>query len=341
MRFTKRVSMYGGAIEVTRLTQLGWVVATSLILLIAIGGIYGISGFTDIEPGEVGLKIKKLGTNKGMQSDVLDTGLHWIEPVTMDVATYDTRLRQYSIKDLPAQTKDGQKILVDISLEVGLVDNQVPHLHEKIGKNYFDQVVYPATRAAVRNSTATQLSDEIYTGTGRTIVQKEIESVLMQKGQEYGIRIMVNLRDILFTNDRFVETLEQKAMAAQEVIIKERQAEAAANEAIRVANIAEGQKQKAIKEAEAESERLRLQGLGERQQKVEIARGNLALFKAEAEGLRLKNAAFGAENIVSMEWAKYLGPNVKVYGVPTGAPNTANVMDLSGILGGVFKGAGK
>ena len=55
----------------------------------------------------------------------------------------------------------------------------------------------------------------------------------------------------------------------------------------------------------------------------------------------MKNNAMdgpGGDKIVALKWAETLGPNVKVYGIPTGAPGTASMMDLNGILSGAFKG---
>ena len=187
------------------------------------------------------------------------------------------------------------------------------------------------------------LSDQIYTGAGRDRIQKLITNTMENHVGKYGINVYVNLRDVQFTNHEFVATLERKASAAQKEEINRREAIAAEQEAIRVANIAEGEKQKRIKAAEAQAEELRLQGFGERQQKEEQAKGILAVGQAEAEVVRLRNEAMngpGGDKIVAMTWAENLGPNVKVYGVPTGAPGTASMMDLNGLLNGAFKGLG-
>ncbi len=308
------------------------------ITVICIGILYTLGGFTVIDPGEVGLKIKMLGSDRGVEKTTLDTGTHWIDPITYDVAIYDTRKRQQGITDLPSQTRDGQPILVDISLEIGLTDAGVPNLHENIGSNYFEQVVYPALRAAVRNNTSRLDSDEIYTGKGRNIVQMEIEKTLGDHLVEYGIILSVNLRAIDFVNAGFVQALENKALTAQSVIIKKRQAEAAVNEAIRVANIAEGKKQKAIKEAEAKSQAAALEGIGLRKKKEQEAKGILAIARAKAEGTRLQVLAYGSgKTYASVQWAKNLAPKLQIWGVPTGAPGTSSLMDINGILKGAFQ----
>ena len=321
-------------------SKLGNVQAIAGLSLFSILVLYLAAGYTHISPGIVGLKIQMLGEKKGAYT-TLNTGVTWIEPFVYDVVKYDARLKQYILESLPAQTKDGQPIKVDVSLEIGLVDKAVPTLNENIGKNWYGEVVYPAARSALRNSTALKLSDEIYTGEGRLEVQDHVDKVLKQKLEPYGFRVAVNLREISFTNDDFVRTLERKAKAAQEVTIKEREAQAAAQEAVRIKNIAEGNKQKKIKEAEAERENLRLQGEGERLKQQETAKGILAVKLAEAEGARRLTEAYtgpGAKYVAQIEWARHLGPNVKVYGVPTGAPGTSSIIDINSVLQGAFKG---
>jgi len=205
---------------------------------------FGLGGLNTIEPGEVGIKVVQFGDNRGMQQDTMGTGMHWNNPITTDVIVYDTRLNQYVIDALPTGTKDGQPITVDVSAEIGLVDARVPDLHESIGDAWFDKVVYPAIRSSVRNTTSQYQSDEVYTGDARRHIQASLEKELTSKLEPHGIRIQVNLRDLQFTNQGFVRTLEQKAEAAQRVIIEQRNAETAQQSAIKVANIAEGEKQK-------------------------------------------------------------------------------------------------
>lgn len=304
--------------------------------------LYGLAGITVVEPGEYAILMKQLGSDKGMQKDGLAAGTHWVDPFSFDVIKYDTRAEQYAdgLEDTPSQTNDGQPILVDMSLEIGLNSAYVPKLHQDIGPDWFNRVVYPAARSAVRNATSALASDQIYTGKGRAEVQKTIQSQLQNKVAAKGIDVTVNLRDISFENKQFIATLEQKATAAQQEEIQRRGALAAAQEAIRITNIAEGEKQKRIKAAEAAKEEARLQGEGSRLQKEEEAKGLLAMASAEAEGVKLRREALagaGGPEMVSIEWAKNLGPNVKVYGVPTGAPGTTSIMDINKVIEGAFK----
>lgn len=304
--------------------------------------IFGFGGLTTIKPGEVGIKIKMVGSDRGMQQDTLGTGLRWVNPITYDIEVYDTRRKQYiqELEDMPSQTKDGQPVLVDLSLEIGLEGNNVPNLHTTIGPDWYNQVVYPNVRSAVRNIVPSQSSDEVYTNVGRMAIQNGIQKELKTKLAETGIDVIVNMRAIDFTNGDFIAVLEKKAIAAQNVEIENRNALAAEKSAIKMANIAEGEKQKVIKEAEAEREKQRMDGEGKRLQKEEDAKGILAIAKAEAEGTRLKREAYagaGGAELVQIAWAENLGPNVKVYGFPTGAPGTNSFMDINGLMQNAFK----
>lgn len=307
--------------------------------LVLVGALFGIAGITKVNPGEVGILVKNLGSNRGMQEETLDVGMRWVNPITYDVETYDVKFQQYEMFDTNAETKDGQPIQLDISFEIGLDRAVVPDLHNTVGKGWYEEIVYPAARDAVRQASSSEYSAQVYTNEGRRRIVEYADKVLQEKFAHRGININTNLRDLAFLNEKFVSTLEQKSIAAEQEDIQRRLAIAAEQEAIKVANVAEGQKQKRIKEFEAQKEALRLEGEGERLKQEEIAQGILAVAKAKAEGTRLQVLAYGdGETYASVKWAENLGPNVKVYGVPTGAPGTASMMDLNGILSGAFKG---
>ena len=310
----------------------------ALLTLLGVGALFGMAGLTTINPGEVGILVKMLGENRGMQKETLDTGWRWVNPFTYDVEVYDVRYSQYDMAKTTAETLDGQPVILDLSFEIGLRDADVPELHETIGTNWYREVVYPRARTAVRNATSAQLSEDIYTNSGRMAIRDAVSSDL-QDLDDRGILITVNVRTLKFQNPAYVQKLEQKAAAAQDEEIQTRLAEAAIQEAVKVANIAEGLKQKRIKEAEAAAQEQLLQGQGLRDRKVEEAKGILAIAKAQAEGTRLQVLAYGSgDTYASVKWAESIGPDFKVYGVPVGAPGTTTIMDIAGTLSGLGKG---
>ena len=326
--------------------------AGAFLALVCFGVLFGLSGLTKIEPGEVGILVKLIGSDRGMQEETMDTGFRWVNPITYDVEIYDVRFKQYDMLKTTAETKDGQPILLDLSFEIGLADGKVPQLHETVGKGWYKEVVFPRARTSIRNATSAQVSEDIYTAEGRAAIRELVQSD-MDSLMDRGFIITTNVRNLQFANSAFVATLERKAQADQLEEIERREAKAAEQAAIKVANVAEGAKQKVIKEAEASNarrileaeaqrEELRLEGEGLRLKQEEEAKGILAIAQAQAEGTRLQVNAYGkGETYASVKWAEHLGPNVKVYGIPTGSPGTTNLMDLNGIVSGAFKGATK
>ena len=321
----------------------------ALAVALSVGALYGVAGYTTLDAGEVGVLVQQFGSNRGMQEQTYTAGTYWIDPVLYDVFSYDARSKQEEFAEVSAETKDGQPILIDVSFERSLIHDLVPQIHETVGKDYFDEVLEPAMRKTIRTATSSVDSSEIYTMEGRQSVSTLMDVNLKALFFDRGFIIKTNVRDIDFLNKAFVQQLEQKAIAAEKVIVEERNALAAIQTAIKVENLAEGEKQKRIKAAEAKAaevtlaakadkERMQLTGEGSKLQKEEEAKGLLAMKLAEAKGNKALAQALegeGGERIVEIAWAENLGPNVKVYGFPTGAPGTTSVMDVNGFMDGI------
>lgn len=321
----------------------------ALAVALSVGALYGVAGYTTLDAGEVGVLVQQFGSNRGMQEQTYTAGTYWIDPVLYDVFSYDARSKQEEFAEVSAETKDGQPILIDVSFERSLIHDLVPQIHETVGKDYFDEVLEPAMRKTIRTATSSVDSSEIYTMEGRQSVSTLMDVNLKALFFDRGFIIKTNVRDIDFLNKAFVQQLEQKAIAAEKVIVEERNALAAIQTAIKVENLAEGEKQKRIKAAEAnaaevtlaakaDKERMQLTGEGSKLQKEEEAKGLLAMKLAEAKGNKALAQALegeGGERIVEIAWAENLGPNVKVYGFPTGAPGTTSVMDVNGFMDGI------
>jgi regulator of protease activity HflC (stomatin/prohibitin superfamily) len=313
----------------------------AIVLLIIGGLLFAIGGLVSINPGEIGLKVKMVGTDRGMEENTMNTGLQWVNPITYDVPVYDVRCKQYDMADTTAETKDGQPIELDISFEICLIDKEVPNLHETVGKNWYEEIVYPAARTATRFATSDQVSALVYTNAGRVAIRDSVD-LAMAVFADRGIKVSTNVRNLKFLNKEFTNTLEEKSIAGEREEIETRLAAAAVQSAIKVANIAEGAKQKSIKESEARAAKIKLEGEGSRDRDIAMAEGNLALAQASAEGTRLQVMAYGnGETYASVKWAESIGDNIQVYGVPVGAEGTTSIMDLTGALSGMAKLNGK
>lgn len=304
----------------------------AMAALLAIGGLYGVAGYESLELNESGIQVVMLGSDKGSTIE-MTPGMQWVDPIMNDVFIYDTRSRQYEIPSVSSETADGQPIVADVSLEIRLVAADIAALHKNIGKNWYEEVVYPAARKFIRVNTSSVSSDAIYTGNGKRQVSNGIAKDLAYL-TERGIDVTVNLRNVEFTNPAFIQSLEAKAVATQNEIIAKRNALADIERAKGVVNTAEGQKQKRIKEAEAGKAEQELRGIGSRLEKEQEAKGLLAMLKAKAAGTKLQVQAYGGgEYYAQVKVAEAMGDNFQIYGIPTGAPGTTSVMGLDKLLG--------
>lgn len=313
--------------------------AAGVLGIFILGWLMG--GITHVNPGETAILIKNLGAHTGMQPEPLLTGTHWVEPFTYDVVTYNTRLRQMEEVTEKAGTGDGQPVEIVGSLQLGLDPKHVPQLHQEMGQDFYTLVIHPALLSIIKSKVPSQPSDEAYTMKGREAIEKSINDELTERYGKDGIVAVFNLKDLTFVNKAYVGILEAKALASQKIQVETRLADAAVKEAQKVSNIAEGAKQSRIRAAEADKEEQRLAGEGKRLAAEENAKGILAVATAEATGTRLRREALsgaGGQELVSIEWAKNLGPNVKVYAYPTGAPGTSAFFGLDGVFKDAFKG---
>jgi len=315
------------------------------VVLVVVLFLYGLAGITNVELGETGIKTQMLGADRGVTAPIY-TGMRWIEPFMYDVDVYYTKFEQYDLSGADAvesQTNDGQPVNLRVSFQIGLIPEQVPWLHENVGQGWYHDVFYPAAIKAIKDSSAMLSSDEIYTGEGRTAMAERIQVTLAEALNGYGIRFETNLRDVVFENEKFLETLEEKARAAQQEEIEHRNALAAKQAAIATQNKAEGEKFAVEQRAQAERIKLREEGAGMRERDEEIAQGKLAIGQAEADIIKLKANALigkGGQLYRDIQILGGLGESVEYYGTPTGAPGTSTYIIDEALRGKIAVGGG-
>lgn len=305
-------------------------------------GIWLAAGITSVELHEGAFQQHTMGELKGQTEELVSGGYTWVEPITNNVFNYDTRNKQYTdnLKDIRdgIASADGQPLVLDLSLDIGLDRTKLYLLHTKYGPDWYEEIVYPLVRSQIRFATGGVKSDNIYELDGKQQMADYLNSKLGPLA-EFGINATANIRRVDFTNQEFKDTLENKSKAKQLELTEDYNAQKAVKTAKKMENLAEGAKQKTIKEAEAEREKLRLEGEGERLKQEEIAKGILAVRSAQAEGTRLEVQAYGAgQYYAQVKVSENLGDNFQVYGIPTGAPGTTSLMGIDKLIGGVAGG---
>ena len=316
------------------------------LLIVAIIVLLNPLGIANVKPNEVAVEINKLAGKVNPMP--LGVGYHFYITWTTDIVIYKVSARSYpgntlgneNGKDytLDLKTNDGQNISADLTIIYALRPPEVPNLHMQIGTNYEDQILLPQIRSEARIAIGQYSAEEIYQGKVRETIQSQIKEKLQEALAKFpGIQIQDALiRHFSFSPD-FERAIEQKKLAAQQVEINKNLALAQEQESKRQEAQARGQKLKAIQEAEGRAESAKIEADASRYKLEQEATGNLALYKANAEGKKLlADALGGGQNVVALKFAENIPNKLQIWGIPTGQNNTS-LMDVSGIFGKMFK----
>lgn len=161
-------------------------------LLILIGFLF--SSFVEIDAGKIGIK-KLFGK---VQSDILESGLHIINPL-MNVIELDVKTQNYtmsSIHDENTQTgddainvltSDGLQVVIDLTVLFRLKKEEAPRIVQEIGTNYVDKIVRPIARTKIRDNAVYYQAIELYSTKRDEFQQKiykSIETDFLTRGLE-------------------------------------------------------------------------------------------------------------------------------------------------------------
>ncbi|MBF0331536.1 MAG: prohibitin family protein [Candidatus Omnitrophica bacterium] len=307
-------------------------------------------GIVDIKPTEVGVEIDKV------QGKVMEmprgVGYHVFNKVSTDIVVYNVAARAFpgdvmksensDNYSLDLKTNDGQNIRVDLTVLYALKPNEVPALHQTIGSNYEDQILLPQIRSEARIAIGSYAAEEIYSGKVRDAIQKEIATRLQNAVAKFpAIQIQDALIRHFAFSVEFERAIEQKKLAAQQVEINKNRAMAQEEESKRMEAEARGGKLRAIQDAEGRAQSAKIEADAERYKLEQEALGKLANYKADAEGKKLQaDALGGGQNVVALKFAENISDKFRIFAVPIGQ-NSTSLMDLSGIMKGMFTQAAK
>ena len=120
---------------------------------------------TRVDSAEAGIKFNKLSlSEQGKIRATECTGFVFYNPITTDVYTYETRVRQVNYKPFIVQTKDGSKFTMDPNLSYYLNRSRAIDVFgkyrkplEHIEENYMRTAIYDAYRINANKYTADEL----------------------------------------------------------------------------------------------------------------------------------------------------------------------------------------
>lgn len=218
------------------------------ILVVLIGAIVGIGAcikLEKIDPGHVGVSVKKCGGG-GVRPDPIPTGYYWRELFCEDVIEYPTSMQSLILMRLPKDndsitvtSSEGLNINLDIALNFTLDPKMVPQIYVKwrakiddISHKFIRQTIREALQLTFAKYTAEQLySDK------KEIARMETEKLLVDKLLPLGFIIQQFTINRVEPPQQVIEAINAKVAMVQEAQrseqeVRKKQAEAAQQVAV-------------------------------------------------------------------------------------------------------------
>jgi len=203
------------------------------VVIVVIGLL--MSSVKIIEPGKVGVQ-SLFGK---VQTDVLESGLHFIDPV-VEVTEFDARTQNYTMSAVTTEgdktgddairvlSSDGLEVTIDLSVLYRVTPSKTPFILQNLGTDYVEKIVRPIARTAIRDNAVSYEAVALYS-TKRQEFQDKIFRTISNSFAKNGIELQqVLVRNISLPTSvkASIESkinAEQDAQKMQFVLQKERQ----------------------------------------------------------------------------------------------------------------------
>lgn len=158
-----------------------------------------------VNAGESAVLFKRF--DGGTQLDkIYGEGFHVILP--WDVMTvYNVRI-QHELKEFQVLSSNGLKIKVDASIRYRPIIENLPDLHQQVGTEYADRIVFPEVEAVVRQIFGQYLPEDIYSSQ-KFIIQNTVQNAIFEVSERF-----VDLDELLITRitlpDMIISAIEEK-----------------------------------------------------------------------------------------------------------------------------------
>ncbi|NIK74067.1 regulator of protease activity HflC (stomatin/prohibitin superfamily) [Thermonema lapsum] len=189
------------------------VVIVGIILLVLV-----TNTFVQIESGTVGV-VKKLGA---VESEVLQEGLHLINPFTTDVIIMDARVQKYEV-NATASSRDLQPITARVAVNFYIDKEAASKIYRELGLGYLSTIIDPTIQESMKSATSHYTAEELITKRPE-IKQVAFDYVRERLGKNHIIVTDFSIIDFAFSPE-FTHAIEQKQIAEQEALAEKNRLE--------------------------------------------------------------------------------------------------------------------
>lgn len=241
-----------------------------ILFCICMVSIQGCSFFKKVEAGYVGVRVNLLGSEKGIESEVLGVGRYFVGinqelylfPVfKQTVAWQGNQNNSYQRQPKTAgafqfQSKEGLSMSADVSMSFTVQRDKVSILFDEYRKdiNEITNVyLYNMVRDMMVQAASTRTAESLY-GEGKNSFVQEVISLVKNKMEPVGINIdYIAIIGNVWLPDNVKQAIDEKVKAGQLAIQRETEVAVAKAEAEKEYAVAEGKarSKKAIADANA------------------------------------------------------------------------------------------
>lgn len=305
--------------------------------------------FVYVRPNEYGIKVKRIGMNRGVQGKPYDAGLHVILPFglqqmhrlprniqVLELTNYPTTasVRARHEKAAHIQTSDGFFVDVDVSILYRIVDPYKVFTKIGPGSLFEDNGIIPKAEPVLKATLGELTTEDFYNSPMRVEKADLAKVILNQELEPKGLQVEHVLVRYFSYSKEIQKNIEEKKLKDQLVFKNQAEARAAVEAATLKKIEQEGKAAVAVELEKGKAYVTRKVAEKDLYVRKKKAEANLLVKLAEAEKVRLKNEALkgkGAERMVGLKMADaYKGLDLII--LPSDGPAGVNPLDLNNAL---------
>ena len=319
-----------------------------LLLLILLAAAY--SSFLEyIRPNEYGIKVVKIGFNRGVQQTVYSTGLHLVLPFGMqqmhrlpkdlqvlELTNSGETAAAFSRRERAAhiQTSDGFFVDASVSIIYRIADPYKLFTTVGPGRLFEDNGIIPKAEPALKETLGNLTTEEFFNSPLRVKMANQAKANLNAELKPKGIHVEHVLVRYFKYSDEIQKNIEEKKLKDQLVFKNQAEARAAVENAKLTKIEQEGKVLVAVELEKGRAYVTRKRAEKDLYARTKRANADLLVKLAEAEKVRLKNDALkgkGADRMVGLKMAEiYEGLDVVV--LPSDGPGGVNPLNLKNAM---------
>lgn len=320
-----------------------------LVAGIALAIIFFNLCFVYVKPYEYGIKVARVGLNRGVHKNIYEPGLNFVLPFglqkmyklpksiqVLELTNSPQTAAEAARKDRAAhiQTSDGFYVDVDVSILYRIKDPYLVFTTIGPGTLFEDNGIIPKTEPALKESLGKLTTEEFYNSPLRVQKTEEAKDKLNAELKPKGIEVEQVLVRYFQYSPEIQKNIEEKKLKDQMVFTNQAMARAAKEEAMLKKIVQEGLVIAAVEMEKGKAYVTKKTAEKDLYVRSKTADADLLVKLAEAERVRLKNDSLkgaGSENMVGLKMAEvYKGLDLVI--LPSDGQNGVNPLKLDNAL---------